>query len=328
MTIASVLSKTSPAFGSSSFITDATGYATQHLQPACRSFGAGRYLPFGETFVDQQNGYDSRYTFSAKEKDDETQYSYFGARYYDSDLSVFLSIDKFAEKYPHLSAYNYCGWNPVNLIDINGDSMVLNGISSGFEGYTGDDRLQSFESFLKEGTGGKVDVSFHSKSPDGAEDVTFEMTLKDGETLTGEEQQFFDYITSINGMEDDFQVGLGDLDFGEMSKGVFFENNYTAYGVTYDVAFDYKLLNAMPSSAEKSGFGKNEMFLLGLSKGDYSKFNSLTGFSVYSVSQGVENNTGAYITKIATESGPIIFKVRHFNFVFGNDRDQFTYNVK
>ena len=107
--------------GSSSFITDATGYATQHLQPACRSFGAGRYLPFGEpkrllalssrtplkiiseceqTFVDQQNGYAARYTFSAKEKDDETQYSYFGARYYDSDLSVWLSVDPMSDKYP------------------------------------------------------------------------------------------------------------------------------------------------------------------------------------------------------------------------------------
>lgn len=77
-------------------------------------------------------GYDARYTFSAKEKpacrnassgrDDETQYSYFGARYYDSDLSVFLSIDRYAGKYPNLSPYQYCAWNPVNLVDINGDS--------------------------------------------------------------------------------------------------------------------------------------------------------------------------------------------------------------
>jgi RHS repeat-associated protein len=96
--------------GSSSFITDATGYATQHLQ----------YLPFGETFVDQQNGYDSRYTFSAKEKDDETQYSYFGARYYDSDLSVWLSVDPLSDKYPSTSSYMYCLGNPVTLIDPDG----------------------------------------------------------------------------------------------------------------------------------------------------------------------------------------------------------------
>ncbi|MGD9494458.1 MAG: RHS repeat-associated core domain-containing protein [Bacteroidales bacterium] len=72
----------------------------------------------------QQSGYDSRYTFSAKELDDETQYSYFGARYYDSDLSVWLSIDRYAGKYPNLSPYQYCAWNPVNAIDINGDSVI------------------------------------------------------------------------------------------------------------------------------------------------------------------------------------------------------------
>ncbi|HBG69166.1 MAG: hypothetical protein A2W93_07790 [Bacteroidetes bacterium GWF2_43_63] len=99
--------------GSSSFITDATGYATQHLQ----------YLPFGETFVDQQNGYDSRYTFSAKEKDDETQYSYFGARYYDSDLSVWLSVDPMSDKYPSLSPYAYCANNPVILVDPDGKAI-------------------------------------------------------------------------------------------------------------------------------------------------------------------------------------------------------------
>ncbi|MGD9494543.1 MAG: RHS repeat domain-containing protein [Bacteroidales bacterium] len=96
--------------GSSSFITDATGYAVQHLQ----------YLPFGETFVDQQNGYDSRYTFSAKEKDDETQYSYFGARYYDSDLSVWLSVDPMSDEYPSMSPYMYCAGNPVKIVDPNG----------------------------------------------------------------------------------------------------------------------------------------------------------------------------------------------------------------
>jgi len=74
--------------------------------------------------VDQQNGYDSRYTFSAKEKDDETQYSYFGARYYDSDLSVWLSVDPMSDKYPNLSPYTYCANNPVMLVDPDGNEIV------------------------------------------------------------------------------------------------------------------------------------------------------------------------------------------------------------
>ncbi len=39
------------------------------------------------------------YTFSAKEKDSETNLSYFGARYYSSDLSIWLSVDPNGEDY-------------------------------------------------------------------------------------------------------------------------------------------------------------------------------------------------------------------------------------
>ncbi len=52
------------------------------------------------------------FTFSAKEKDSETGLSYFGSRYYSSDLSVWLSVDPMAGKYPSLSPYTYCADNP------------------------------------------------------------------------------------------------------------------------------------------------------------------------------------------------------------------------
>ena len=60
------------------------------------------------------------YTFSAKEKDTETSLSYFGARYYTSDLSIWLSVDPMSDKYPHQSNYVYCSDNPIILIDPNG----------------------------------------------------------------------------------------------------------------------------------------------------------------------------------------------------------------
>ena len=60
-------------------------------------------------------------TFTGKEKDSETGYCYFGARYYDSDLSgLFLSVDPMADKYPNISPYAYCAWNPVKLVDPDG----------------------------------------------------------------------------------------------------------------------------------------------------------------------------------------------------------------
>ena len=64
------------------------------------------------------------YTFSAKEKDVETGLSYFGARYYSSDLSIWLSVDPMSDKYPSLSPYVYCADNPIKLVDPNGEAFV------------------------------------------------------------------------------------------------------------------------------------------------------------------------------------------------------------
>ena len=62
-----------------------------------------------------------RLCFIGKERDSETGFSYFGARYYDSDiLTGWLSVDPMADKYPSLSPYAYCAWNPVKLVDPDG----------------------------------------------------------------------------------------------------------------------------------------------------------------------------------------------------------------
>ena len=73
-----------------------------------------------------------RLCFIGKERDSETGFSYFGARYYDSDLMTgWLSVDPLADKYPNLSPYAYCAWNPIRLVDPDGrmigDYYTLNG---------------------------------------------------------------------------------------------------------------------------------------------------------------------------------------------------------
>ena len=65
-------------------------------------------------------------TFTGKERDSETGYSYFGARFYDSDLMTgWLSVDPMADKYPSLSPYAYCTWNPVKLVDPDGEDIEI-----------------------------------------------------------------------------------------------------------------------------------------------------------------------------------------------------------
>ena len=61
--------------------------------------------------------------------DNETNYTYFGARYYDSDLSSWLSVDPMAGEYPSTSPFMYCRGNPISRIDPNGmwDELVITG---------------------------------------------------------------------------------------------------------------------------------------------------------------------------------------------------------
>lgn len=84
------------------------GYATQHLQLVYRSYSEGRYLPFGELFVEQRTNanYTTPYKFSGKEKDEETSYSDFGARYYLSDISIWASVDPMKVKCPIIYYYH------------------------------------------------------------------------------------------------------------------------------------------------------------------------------------------------------------------------------
>lgn len=62
--------------------------------------------------------------FSGKEKDAETGYGYFGARYMDHELlTSFISVDRYASKYPSISPYAYCAWNPIKMTDPTGDTI-------------------------------------------------------------------------------------------------------------------------------------------------------------------------------------------------------------
>ncbi len=64
--------------------------------------------------------------FTGKERDEETGYGYFGARYMDfSLLTSFISADRYADKYPFISPYAYCAWSPIKHTDPTGDTITL-----------------------------------------------------------------------------------------------------------------------------------------------------------------------------------------------------------
>ena len=61
-------------------------------------------------------------SFNGKEKDWESGFHYYGARYYWSEvLTGWQSVDPMVDKYPNISPYAYCSWNPVVLVDPDGE---------------------------------------------------------------------------------------------------------------------------------------------------------------------------------------------------------------
>jgi RHS repeat-associated protein len=85
--------------GSTSYVTDDKGALYEHLQ----------YFPFGETWV--QEGQPSQripYLFTSKELDEETGLYYFGARYYDPRMSLWVSAD------PALGEYLPSVWDMLS----------------------------------------------------------------------------------------------------------------------------------------------------------------------------------------------------------------------
>ena len=97
--------------GSSSFITNLDGEVVQHIE----------YVPIGEVFIEERNSvWNTPYLFNAKEFDEETGLYYYGARYYEPRLSLWLSTDPAQEKTLHLTTYNFSQNNPINYIDADG----------------------------------------------------------------------------------------------------------------------------------------------------------------------------------------------------------------
>jgi RHS repeat-associated protein len=124
--------------GSSSYITGADGEVSQNIE----------YFPSGETFVENhRNSNYSPYKFNGKELDAETGYYYYGARYYNPRVSLWLNVDPLADYNPfynkehyidgqhnggiynsgNLAPYAYTYQNPVVYVDPNGKQAKVTG---------------------------------------------------------------------------------------------------------------------------------------------------------------------------------------------------------
>ena len=83
------------------------------------------YMPYGEMWYNQRgSAYNERYKYTGKERDEETGNDYFGARYYAAYTPMWLSPDPLMDKYPGISPYAYCSWNPMKYVDPDGKEFI------------------------------------------------------------------------------------------------------------------------------------------------------------------------------------------------------------
>ena len=103
--------------GNTAFVTDQNQNITQGFL----------YAPFGEITTEYNvnfgNNVIPKYSFNAKELDEETGMFYYEARYYAPP--TFTSRDPLFEKYFWKSPYAYCANNPVKYVDPSGEAYGI-----------------------------------------------------------------------------------------------------------------------------------------------------------------------------------------------------------
>ncbi|MFW5872942.1 MAG: RHS repeat-associated core domain-containing protein, partial [bacterium] len=80
---------------------------------------------------------ENKYLYNGKELVDDEGIDWYdyGARMYDAALGRFMVQDAYSEKYLNLTPYQYAANNPINIIDINGDSTYLVIYGAGYLNY-------------------------------------------------------------------------------------------------------------------------------------------------------------------------------------------------
>ncbi len=100
------------------------GSACLELDDSANVISFEEYYPFGTSSYRSGKSESEvklkRYRYCGKERDEETGFYYYGARYYAAWIGRFISIDPLAEKFPQLTPYNYAGNKCITHKDLEG----------------------------------------------------------------------------------------------------------------------------------------------------------------------------------------------------------------
>ena len=289
--------------GSASYITEDNGNPTQQIV----------YLPFGEDWVDikyNTSQFETPYKFNGKEKDEETSYNYYGARYYYDHLSIFLSVDPMSDKYPHLSPYAYCANNPIMLIDPNGEDVIIAGEDGSKYNYGKDKKYEGHDKFIK----ASIETLDKMNSTDEGKKVLSDLIGSEGIyniTNGKDEEGTGSFVGNKNEKGGTLNMN-GNLSLNSLSHELFHSyqhehvqggasifNELEAYSFAFDVTLDYDISTNFMSNTH-SGAGTYKLAIdpktsSGKAYEDsFDKSNYMDTAVKLFQSQSTANNSGLY----------------------------------
>ena len=217
------------------------------------------------------------------ERDKETGLDYRGARFYDSDIARFLSLDPLAKQFPAWSAYNYVMGNPISLIDPTGRSPEGTGDGGGgaerlsgwsrFKNWISGDSHKNWVNKLASDNGlQESDISLHDNQEVAAfmKGNTLNVQSRNGGYIYSEVSPFESGEMMFSLYRSNFQRDVRNSDFGE--NGFNWDNlnvqNYLVHAVGPDIGGPAKGLNIIKGATTANRlnyiFGKSEHALEGL----------------------------------------------------------------
>lgn len=109
------------------YVRDHLGSVAAVLSGAGTVEQANHYYPTGVLMAKSTNPGQQRYKYNGKEFEPlhGLNWNDYGARWYDPATYLFTTVDPLCEKYYHISPYSYCGGNPINRLDPDGQDYTI-----------------------------------------------------------------------------------------------------------------------------------------------------------------------------------------------------------
>jgi RHS repeat-associated protein len=186
--------------------------------------------------------YNNPYKFNGKELDPETNLYYYGARYYDPSMSMWLSADPLAQSFQGWNPYNYTMQNPINLVDPTGMAPEDTDPPKGFFGRLWGKIVDACSSSGTESyEGGQIEAVQINKNVSKSDGGFFGWVNRIARTFGGDDydqgnlpgiavaqQNTHAFLNSAQELKDDLEPiaeGMSYIPGMKMLKGAVFEDN-------------------------------------------------------------------------------------------------------